>query len=238
MTALPKWPRLYVAGGPVTEEQADLILVRTNGLWLHSNDEKWNGMVASTFGLPDSRTATFEEEEAVARRLGMVDVHYLRNDRISTCAASGPNGWCDWDGTIGCAEGSVHSKWPSVTDLFSEWNAIARAFPFLRLTAQITTDGWEDGGDGTTRRVLYQWEVAKGVASMVTPTPLLHPVPLEITDYETWSAAETAKSDAYFDRRDEAKRKGLRFTEQHPFFQERGVTWARLKTAVERCKVR
>lgn len=237
MTALPKWPRLYVAGDPVTEEQADLILVRTNGLWLFSNDEKWNRSVNKTFGLPEDRTATFEEEQAVARRLGVLDVHYLRNDRISTCAASGPNGWCDWDGTIGCAEGSMHSKWPSVTDLFGEWNIIARAFPFLTLTAQVTTDGWEDGGDGTTRRVLYQWELSKGVASMVTPTPLLHPIPMEITDYEEWSRIEAAKSDAYFDRRDAAKAKRQRFTETHPFFRERGVTWARLKTAVNRCKV-
>jgi hypothetical protein len=234
---LPKWPRLYVAGDPVTPEQADLILVRTNGPRFHTNDEKWNDMVARTFGLPIEGRVTHEEEEEVIRRFGMLDINHLNNGRISSTYAGGPNGWCDWDGTIGCVEGHLHCKWPSVTDVFSEWNMLARAFPFLRLTAQLTTDGWEDGGDGTTRRVLVQWEVKGGMVHMVTPGPLVHPVPLSVTNDAAEWAERQKVLDAYYARRDEAKRKGLRFKEANPFYQERGVTWARLKTAVERARV-
>jgi hypothetical protein len=233
MSDLGKWPRLYVSGQKVAPEQADLILIRTaDVMGLVVNDETWGRMVYRTLGVPvdGGGYPSYEEREAAEKRFGMLGLAYLGNERIATCHADGPNGWCDWDGSIACADGGLHSKWPTVDGLFSEWNRIARAFPFLRLTAQVTTAEW--GDDGTTRTPLYQWEVADGVARMVEVGPLLHPIPPESSTWET-------KMENYLTRRDAVRRRGWGFEpHRNAIFPERGVTWERLKTAVERARVK
>lgn len=232
---LPKWPRLYVTGEPVTPEQADLIIIRTTELMmLHTDDETWDRMVARTFGieLDDSRYPTHEERERVMKSLGMLDLGYLNanTNRISTVSTNGPSGWCDWDGTIGWADGGLTGKWPHIDEVWAEWNQVARAFPFLRLTAQLTSDGWENGGDGTARVPLVQWEVSDGVVSMVTPGPLLHPVPVEEDVTDAWER----RVDGFLEKRDAVRRRGWGFEPVNN--EERGVTWERLKTAVERAR--
>jgi hypothetical protein len=232
---LPKWPRLYVAGETLTEEQADLVIIRTSDVMgLSGNDESWRRMVLRTFGVTveEDGYPSFEEVEAVRKRYGMMDLQYLGTDRISSCHADGANGWCDWDGTIGCADGHLHSKWPHIDEVFAEWNTIARAFPFLHLTAQLTTGGWErPDDDGTRRDVLAQWEVERGVVRMVSPGPLLHPVPPEDNSWEV-------RQEEYLARRDAVRRRGWGFEPVSNVFPERGTTWARLKAAVERARVR
>lgn len=121
MRDLTKWPRLLVVGAPVTEEQANDILVRTCvPAYLSGNDKRWSEAVRHILGFrqdeqPEdpalredgaARMAWFREQwEYNDRRkeeLGILDLNYLYNARIASSWLGGPFGWCNWDGTIFC----------------------------------------------------------------------------------------------------------------------------------------
>lgn len=68
--------------------------------------------------------------------IGKLELNYLDNNQILTCMATGPYGWCDWEGNIGCNTFNV-GKWPEPIDIYEDWVIIAEAFPFLDLTCQI-----------------------------------------------------------------------------------------------------
>jgi hypothetical protein len=165
-----KWPRLLVTGHPVTTEQADDILIRTNHWGLnHTNDPDWARTLAdisAEHGLPrepDSRgpnsdgQAWIDHSEARDtwnKRMGVLDLHYLHNSRIVSAWIGGPHGWCDWDGTIGCANYNI-GKWPSDEEVLEDLCAIAAAFPFLTMTVQLVEDEGAGGLAG-------EWRVAAG----------------------------------------------------------------------------
>lgn len=176
MTIHTKWPRLIVVGEPVTEEQANEILIRTCvPSYLRVNDDEWNDAVARTMGFPAGedwpphtlqgaeRTAWFTKRWAAQDRrseeLGVIGLEYLFNSRISSTWIGGSHGWCDWDGTIGASVYNI-GKWPSTETVTEEWQSIAAAFPYLRLDAQVV----EDEGDGV---IADQWHIADGVAELV-----------------------------------------------------------------------
>lgn len=177
MTDLTKWPRLLVTGEPVTPEQANEILVRTDGLNPCINDRAWERAVkdlAEEFGRPpafdysqldgsnpDAWREHYAADEAWKTRMGMLDLHYLGNRRIASSWFGGPHGWCDWDGTIGCSNYNI-GKWPSVEEVTEDWQAIAAAFPHLTLHAQLVTDE----GEG---EVAATWAVKDGKAALVEP---------------------------------------------------------------------
>lgn len=147
-----KWPRLIVNGKPVTVDQAEQILVRTNGTYLHCNDHVWEREAYKIFGLPDifspehddkktepgGLRSLFEQEERGIAELGMLRLNYLENSRIATSYIGGTHGWCDWDGSIGCADYNI-GKWPSCEEVTSDWKQIARAFPYLDLKCQVVS---------------------------------------------------------------------------------------------------
>lgn len=178
MTIHTKWPRLIVTGAPVTEQQANEILIRTCvPAYLPGNDQAWNEAVAKAMGFPAGddwpdrglegaeRTAWFEarwaEKDRRSAELDIIPLEYLYNSRITSSWIGGPHGWCDWDGSIGTAVYNI-GKWPSTEEVTEEWAAIAAAFPFLTLDAQVI----EDEGEGA---VADQWHVADGVAELVEP---------------------------------------------------------------------
>lgn len=186
MGDLTKWPRLIVKGESVTPEQADVILVRTRYPWVSSNDKEWQREVEEALGLPDSELLwKFQHEtqslgmkydwtehsrvsEAAWKRLGMIKLNYLYNECIESSWMGGPHGWCDWDGTIGCATHNV-GKWPDVEELTHEWQLIAETFPFLTLDCQVVTEG----GEG---ELAAQWHVTGGIARQVELTRLIRPI--------------------------------------------------------------
>jgi hypothetical protein len=168
MTDLTKWPRLIVAGVPVTEDQADNILIRTSCLWfLHVNDQQWNRTVARILNI-DLDTHGFHTAASVRdtnTRLGILDLQYLHTSRIASSWIGGPHGWCDWTGAIGCSNYNI-GKWPSTEDVTADWQTIAAAFPFLDLTAQLVTEE----GDG---EFVAEWRVVNGTVEQREPTGLV-----------------------------------------------------------------
>lgn len=205
-----KWPRLIVAGEPVTEAQADEILIRTATLYyLHSNDHDWDHIVARIV-FQDERAAEtdfpFQRARKRAEELRNLNLEYLDNYRISSSWIGGPRGWCDWEGRIGTANYNI-GKWPSQSEVGSEWSQIAAAFPYLDLTAQLVSDGTAD-------QVCGQWRVKDGLATEETPGALL------VQPKQQQEASDAAMA---------------RFAEQifNPA-SERGVSPERLQIAVDR----
>lgn len=177
MTDLTKWPRLLVAGEPVTREQANEILIRTDDWSMTSNDLAWKATVesvAAEYGMPvepppGARSAAYwAANKAWRERMGVLWLEYLGNARIASPWIGGPKGWCDWDGRIGCSMYNV-GKYPSLEHLTSEWENIAAAFPFLKLHAQAVTD--EGLGE-----VAATWAVMGGRAALVEPVGRVTPV--------------------------------------------------------------
>lgn len=161
---LTKWPRLLVVGDPVTEEQANEVILRTTNWHLCTNDRAFEravyaeiGVPADQYGWPIGRALSDFEAS-----IGCLNLHYLANARIASSYIGGPHGWCDWDGTIGCSTYNI-GKWPAASDVDGEWRAIAAAFPFLRLRAQLIAD------EGEAPEVAAEWSVRDGSAELVEP---------------------------------------------------------------------
>lgn len=228
---LTKWPRLLVVGDPITEERADEILVRTcEPSYLDCNDREWNAIVDGITRLMITgwrhepaelrddvagRLAWHKERWAARderrRELGILNLSYLHNNRISSTWIGGPHGWCDWDGTIGCASHNV-GKWPTSEEITADWTTIAAAFPFLRLTAQLISNegGYEIDGVTYPGELVGQWVVADGGVTVTE----------DLTD--VMRVAELVDPP---------------FTVFTPG-RERGVEATRLRTAVERVEAR
>lgn len=184
--ALPKWPALLVAGEPVTADQAAEILVRTCPSYLFANDKAWLREVKSTLGIPspgdDRETARYgsmewEAEKFAWRALGHIgDLNHLHNNRIVSTWIGGSYGWCDWDGTIGCANYNI-GKWPSVEEVRDDWAKIAAAFPYLQLRAQLMS-GETCEEDAIP---LIEYTVARGEVQVSEPAAQIRP-PVPVPD--------------------------------------------------------
>lgn len=164
MDELTKWPRLLVAGQPITEEQANEILVRTMPYSLFTNDRDWERQVCEVLGVdldPKHGMTNHESLKAARESLRCLDLHYLENWRIASSWIGGPKGWCGWDGTIGCANYNI-GKWPSVEDVTEDWLAIAAEWPFLDLRAQLVPD------EGEADAPAVEWLVRDGAVTTMT----------------------------------------------------------------------
>ncbi|MDE1673802.1 hypothetical protein [Nocardia gipuzkoensis] len=214
-----KWPRLLVVGEPVTPEQADEILIRTDG-WLHryTNDKQWAQIIdiaaCQITGRPleafwelagDERTESLrvhhEAEREWRERHGILRLRYLTNSQIASSWIGGPHGWCDWDGRIGCDHYNI-GKWPDDDDVTEDWRAIAAAFPYLDLTAQCI----EDEGEGNPAA---EWRIQGGTVEY-------NPNPTKQITTPTDTALETFAAGLIHGR------------------SERGVSEGRLRAALER----
>lgn len=144
---LPKWPALLVVGEPVTKEQAQEILVRTDqhgfDYQYAGNDRDLRHELADLVGLNINEiklsnwSEYWQQVEEVRRKYNFLDdLYYLRNSRIVSSYIGGPHGWCDWQGHIECSNYNI-GKYPSATEVYEEWLLIAQAFPFLDLRCQL-----------------------------------------------------------------------------------------------------
>jgi len=135
---LTKWPRLLVVGDPITEEQANEIIMRTTNWGFHINDNAWLRLVHGLTGISLDKygMSDWRETDAFEKSIGNLGLEYLSNSRVASSYIGGPHGWCDWDGTIGCADYNI-GKWPEPAEILEEWQKIAAAFPFLSLRSQL-----------------------------------------------------------------------------------------------------
>jgi hypothetical protein len=210
-----KWPRLLVTGNPVTEEQADHILIRTAYPHPFSNDHGWEATVAKVyaeFGMPTElgftappaeRHRWYDDAEAWRKSVGVLDLSYLHNHRIMSAWFGGPYGWCDWSGAVGCSTWNI-GKWPSTEEVTADWSMIAEAFPYLDLIAQLV----EDEGEG---ELCGQWRVQGGAVTY--------------DDNSTDRIAEPQELD---------EATVMSFARVPPSVRERGVTVDRLRQALAR----
>lgn len=169
MRDLTKWPRLIVVPEkpePVTREQANEILLRTNGYMFSVNDRAWERQVAGVLGIEVAQeggwpVVSWKSARAWYESIGGLELHYIENSRIASAWIGGPHGWLDWDGNIGCSTWNI-GKWPGYEEVSEDWEMIAAAFPYLDLHAQLITDE----GEG---EVAGQWRVTGGKAALVEP---------------------------------------------------------------------
>lgn len=167
MSELTKWPRLLVAGDPVTREQANDILIRTNSRYLDGNDQAWMVQVAAVYGfaLDHHGFMDWQPANTAFDALGVLDLGHLANEQVTSTWVGGPHGWCDWDGRIGCNTYNI-GQYPTRTQVQDDLDAIAATWPFLRMDVQVVADE----GDGD---LLAMWQVDAGTAVLVEPGPRL-----------------------------------------------------------------
>lgn len=154
---LTKWPRLLVTGEPVTEQQADEILVRTDNWYHFSNNKQWEQQVdalAAEYGRPLPGPGSWALADEWNKQFGILPLGYCDNNQIMSSWVGGPYGWCNWPGQIGCSTYNI-GKWPSTEEVTDDWTLIAAAFPYLDLTAQLVNDE----GEG---QLCGQWRVQAG----------------------------------------------------------------------------
>jgi len=163
---LPKWPEMRVSGMPVTFEQAEEIIRRTD-LFFHGhtgNAKEYAHRVYRRLRMP------LAPWEADARRMGELDrqtdrseylkildkhwkardqwtktwgciqVQYVYNDWITSSFICGGHGWCRPDGLI-----EYHynvGKCPKVPELVADWRDMVAVFPFLNIGVTLWSEEW------------------------------------------------------------------------------------------------
>lgn len=180
---LPKWPALVVSGKKVTEKQAAEILIRTDGYMpdysYAGNDKYYAAEINEIFGLGATGYSDGVEEyrnqyaqtEELRERMGILPrLGYLANHQIISSWIGGPHGWCNWNGDIFSNNFNI-GKWPSVESVAEEWGAIAEAFPFLELRAQLFKG---ETGDEDNEPII-EFVVANGKVEITEPGTQLAP---------------------------------------------------------------
>jgi hypothetical protein len=178
-TELPPHPLMLATGTPVTPEQADHILVRTCQVASlpYSSSPDWNRQVRDIIGLPEkdwpAHGASYDERvqniEQIMRSvatanivLGVLPLKYIHNHRIFSNGMYGPEGWCDWDGVIGCGNVILRNQ-PTAKEFVDEWDLVAETFPFLDLRVQLLSSSDLIGTP------IVEVAVRKGTARSVPP---------------------------------------------------------------------
>lgn len=136
---LPKWPGMIVEGDPVTPDLAAEIIIRTDSqlpdFTYAGNDPELCHQLNDLFSVPHAGIDT-DKLWKLRDKLHMVPVGYLCNDRIVSSWVGGPHGWVNWNGFVGSRNYNI-GKWPDVDSVLKEWQAIATAFPSLKLTCWL-----------------------------------------------------------------------------------------------------
>lgn len=155
---LGKYPTMYAWGATVTDEQAKDIILRTDRFLTRAeenaggNNRAWNKAARHALGFePEIIRGTdsffwMDLEIAVREKVGFIETEYVRNTWASCSSLSGPNGWCQPNGTIW--QTLVLGKYPEAEEIYAEWVKLAQAFTYLDLTVTLepeSSTGWEGG---------------------------------------------------------------------------------------------
>lgn len=177
---LPKWPCLLVSGKKVTSEQAAVIIIRTEHIPFFSNDHDFEAKVNEVFGFKYTRygaetpidviRAEWDHNEQIKTDLGHLDLEYLGNSQIMSAYIGGPHGWINWNGDVFCNDYNI-GKWPSVREVYEEWQKIAVAFPFLELRSQLLSQENCENGDPVVEFLIKDGQVEiKEPESLLVPS--------------------------------------------------------------------
>lgn len=128
---LPKWPQILIRGKDVSVEQALEIIRRTDIFFdfpdYCGNDRLFNKYLMNLLNIPEA----LEYRPFWRQKWGCIETeNFICNSWIVSSSLQGPNGWCSPEGKIEYAY-NVASKWPTVEELFLNFEKIAEAFPFL-----------------------------------------------------------------------------------------------------------
>lgn len=167
---LPKWPAFAVTGKRVTVEQAMEIIIRTDSVfsYIGCNDHDWEKQIVKAMGLTrqdDYPGYDYNELEALREKMGCLSLCYLNNNRVMSSFVGGPHGWIDWSGNVFCNSYNI-GKWPNIEEVYEDWSAIAKAFPYLELTSQLF-DG-EAGSEEETHPIV-EFAVKNGKVKVREP---------------------------------------------------------------------
>lgn len=146
-----KWPAFLVMGNKITEDQAAEIIVRTTRWPCKNKDEKIKKILNDLIG-PEK-----EIQKYIYRTNIIKNSNYIGND------------WVDWDGTI-FFNGKNIGPWPSVNEISSDWENIAKTFPFLELHCQVMNKEYDHVGDSIATA---QWEIKNGKVRVFFPENIL-----------------------------------------------------------------
>lgn len=146
-----KFPAFLVVGNKVTEDQAAEIIVRTTQWPCKNKDEKIKKILNDLIG-PEK-----EIQKYIYRTNIIKGSNYIGND------------WIDWDGTI-FFNGKNIGPWPSVYEISSDWENIAKTFPFLELHCQVMNKEYDHVGDSIATA---QWEIKNGKVRVFFPENIL-----------------------------------------------------------------
>lgn len=132
---------MLVTGKSVTLAQAREIIRRTDTFFLHSNggnNPLYENLVRDSLRMPSYQwNDTPEGHRKYWDRIRewrnawncVEGLTYVHNSWIASSYIAGPYGWCHPDGDIGYVDNV--GKWPSVEEIFTEWQILAKEFPFL-----------------------------------------------------------------------------------------------------------
>jgi hypothetical protein len=152
--SLPKWPQMLVAGEDVTRDQALEIIRRNDGFFEghDGNDHDYIDWVRGKLLMGPKYSekgedwkVCFDYQDEWKNRWGLIRTEYVHNSRISTSYFLGTNGWMSPVGRI-VSIGNV-GKWPTVCTIRSDWEAIAKEFPFLDLKVLLLDEYHYEGDD-------------------------------------------------------------------------------------------
>lgn len=164
---LPKWPGMIVEGDPVTPDLAAEIIIRTDSqlpdFTYAGNDPELCHQLNDIFSVPHAGIDT-DKLWKLRDKLHMVPVGYLCNDRIVSSWVGGPHGWVNWNGFVGSRNYNI-GKWPDVDSVLKEWQAIATAFPSLKLTCWLYSKETCEP-DNTA---IVQFDIVSGTATAHLP---------------------------------------------------------------------
>lgn len=149
--SLPKWPMLKIAGDSVTPEQAQDIILRTDGFFTELDSYSNHREFAADYrrqafgGLFDHLLEAKDDDRnwrkihqyqaSLRAHLKLVDTAYISNTWADSSYIGGPYGWCHPDGIIAYSHNV--GKWPSAEEIYEDLEAIAQAWPFLKMQATL-----------------------------------------------------------------------------------------------------
>lgn len=180
---LPKWPQMFVWGDSVTEEQAKSIIFRTDqyvavNISMFSGNarmdeyDKWV-MTALGYDKVIEQQSPFwpfitEIESEINKELQFIENEFVHNSWISSASINGPYGWCHPSGEIWYSD--TIGSYPGADTVYDEWSKLAKAFPFIKLTVTLMSEG-SINPDGVP---VISFKVAEGMVQ-VLGAPIMPP---------------------------------------------------------------